>query len=60
VAPGATGELVVTASTPGSLELACLVPGHYEAGMRGSFDIAAVERGAPVPGAGHQHGTHKH
>ena len=37
--PGKTAELVWTFPKPGKLELACNVPGHYEAGMVGRFHI---------------------
>jgi uncharacterized cupredoxin-like copper-binding protein len=35
IAPGATKELVWRFTKPGSFEFACLIPGHYEAGMKG-------------------------
>jgi uncharacterized cupredoxin-like copper-binding protein len=41
VAPGQTGEIVWTFNRPGHFEFACLQPGHYEAGMRGTVDVAA-------------------
>lgn len=37
--PGKTGEVVWTFPVDGTLEFACNVPGHYEAGMAGDFDI---------------------
>lgn len=40
VAPGETAELVVTFETPGELLIGCHVPGHYEAGMRGTITVA--------------------
>jgi uncharacterized cupredoxin-like copper-binding protein len=39
VKPGESGELVVTFSHPAVLQIACLVPGHYEAGMRGTLIV---------------------
>ncbi|MEJ6021052.1 cupredoxin domain-containing protein [Ramlibacter sp. PS4R-6] len=57
VAPGATGELVVTFQQAAMLEMACLVPGHYEAGMRGTVEVAAAEA---APRAPHSGATHKH
>lgn len=39
VAPGAMGEIVVTFAQAGVLEMACLLPGHFEAGMRGSITV---------------------
>lgn len=37
--PGRSGELVWTFAQPGTLDFACTIPGHYEAGMRGRFLI---------------------
>ena len=34
--PGKTGELVWKFTNPGEFQFACLVAGHYEAGMKGS------------------------
>lgn len=35
VAPGQTGEIVWQFTEPGRVAFACLLPGHYEAGMKG-------------------------
>jgi uncharacterized cupredoxin-like copper-binding protein len=35
VAPGATGEIVWQFTRAGEFHYGCLVPGHFEAGMRG-------------------------
>ena len=35
LAPGASSELIWRFTKPGSFEIACLIPGHYEAGMKG-------------------------
>ena len=35
VAPGGTGDLIWKFTRAGTVEFACLMPGHYEAGMRG-------------------------
>ena len=40
VAPGKTGELVWKFSKAGKVDFACLVPGHYEAGMRGQIAVS--------------------
>lgn len=59
VAPGQTGELVVTFAQAGALQMACLIPGHYEAGMRGQVQVS--ERPANgTKASGHDHSTHKH
>jgi hypothetical protein len=42
---------VVTFAQPGTLDIACLVPGHFEAGMRGSVNVGTQ----PVPGAAPAH-----
>lgn len=39
VDPGQTGEIVWTFSHPGTVDFACLLPGHYEAGMTGKIEI---------------------
>lgn len=51
VAPGQRGTLVWQFSSPGVFEFACLLPGHYEAGMRGTVtvsDSAASTRTRPT------------
>lgn len=39
VDPGATGEIVWHFNRAGRFELACLIAGHYEAGMRGTITV---------------------
>jgi uncharacterized cupredoxin-like copper-binding protein len=39
VAPGATHDLVWKFDRAGQFEFACLLPGHYEAGMRGTITV---------------------
>lgn len=39
LAPGATGTLVWRFTKPGAFEFACLLPGHYEAGMHGTVAV---------------------
>ena len=56
VAPGQTGELVVTFPQATTVHMACLVPGHYEAGMRGQI---RVEGDGPAHPKGHGDG-HAH
>lgn len=41
LAPGATGEIVWKFTTDGEFKFACLVPGHYEAGMHGDVTVAS-------------------
>ena len=40
VEPGKTGTLVWRFDNAGTFEFACLVPGHFEAGMKGSLTVA--------------------
>lgn len=39
VAPAATQDLVWRFTKPGTYEFACLIPGHYEAGMHGQVSV---------------------
>jgi uncharacterized cupredoxin-like copper-binding protein len=39
--PGGTGTLIWKFSQAGTVEFACLIPGHYEAGMKGSIRVNA-------------------
>lgn len=41
VASGKTGEIVWTFNKPGSFDFACLIAGHYQAGMVGKITVAA-------------------
>ena len=41
VQPGKTGEIVWTFNRAGSFEFACLIAGHYDAGMVGTINVAA-------------------
>lgn len=54
VKPGATGELVWNFNRPGEFDFACLIAGHYQAGMVGKIKVVA-------DGKGDGHGkAHKH
>ena len=39
VEPGATGELVWRFTRAGTVQFACLQPGHFEAGMKGHVSV---------------------
>lgn len=39
VEPGATGEMIWKFDRPGRFDYACLIPGHYEAGMKGQVVV---------------------
>ena len=41
VAPGKTSELIWTFNRPGTFDFACLIAGHYQAGMVGTILVAA-------------------
>lgn len=65
VAPGETGELVVTFAQAGPLQMACLIPGHYEAGMKGRIAVNVTGAASPAKPAstkpsGHYADGHKH
>jgi uncharacterized cupredoxin-like copper-binding protein len=38
---GTSGEIIWTFSKAGPFEFACLIPGHYESGMKGDITVAA-------------------
>lgn len=40
VEPGQTAELVWRFTQPGTIDFACLQPGHYDAGMRGQVRVS--------------------
>ena len=54
VKPGSTGEIIWTFNRPGEFDFACLIAGHYQAGMVGKIKVAVAE--AKADG----HGAHKH
>ena len=68
VAAGQTGELVVSFPQAVTLQMACLIPGHYEAGMRGTVNISPAgaltkplaAQPAAQPAASHDHSGHQH
>ena len=52
VGAGERADLVWRAGAPGELLFACLLPGHYEAGMRGSLTVSdAPADKSPSPAA---------
>ena len=42
VAPGKTGEIIWTFNQAGSFDFACLIAGHYQAGMIGKVTVTAA------------------
>ena len=57
LAPGQTGEVIWQFTKAGKVDFACLQPGHYDAGMKGAINVAAV-KGHSTQADGH--GTHPH
>ncbi len=41
VPPGKTGQIIWTFNKPGDFDFACLIAGHYQAGMRGKIKVTA-------------------
>ncbi len=52
VAPGKTGEIIWTFNKSGNFDFACLIAGHYQAGMVGKITVAASKDDG--------HSSHKH
>jgi len=40
LAPGKQGEIIWQFTKAGTVNFACLMPGHYEAGMKGAVEVA--------------------
>jgi uncharacterized cupredoxin-like copper-binding protein len=59
VAPGKTGEVVWQFTKAGTVDFACLQPGHYDAGMKGAVKVAAAGKAA-IPKSADGHTDHKH
>ena len=64
LAAGHSGELVVKFDQARTLQMACLIPGHYEAGMRGTLQVqktpVSVVAPSAQPAQPHDHHPHKH
>jgi uncharacterized cupredoxin-like copper-binding protein len=56
VAPGMTGQVIWKFTKAGTIDFACLQPGHYDAGMKGAVAVAAGKAAAKGDG----HGSQKH
>jgi uncharacterized cupredoxin-like copper-binding protein len=52
VKPKAKGEIIWTFNKAGDFDFACLIAGHYQAGMVGKIKVVAVK--------GDSHASHKH
>ena len=55
VKPGTTGEIVWTFNRPGEFDYACLIAGHYQAGMVGKVIVTSS-----LAKADKHEGAHKH
>jgi uncharacterized cupredoxin-like copper-binding protein len=70
VGAGQTGELVVSFPSAMTLQMACLIPGHYEAGMRGTLKVLpagtakqqtpSAPPSTPPAATAHDHSNHQH
>lgn len=59
VTPGQTGDVIWRFSASGTVNFACLQPGHYDAGMKGLIAVAGKSI-TPAPHAHDAHDDHKH
>jgi hypothetical protein len=65
VKPGETKEWVIRFDQAQTLQMACLIPGHFEAGMKGQMivqDKSPEVPSAPTkkPANAQDHSSHKH
>lgn len=62
VAAGKSGEIVWTFNRAGEFDFACLIPGHFQAGMVGRIRVLPAAAGATVPQStqGETHESHAH
>ena len=54
VQPGTSGEIIWHFTKAGTVDFACLLPGHYEAGMKGTVKVGA-KSGKRGSSAKHKH-----
>ncbi len=65
VQPGETKEWVIRFDKSQTLQMACLIPGHFEAGMKGQITVqesTGTNKTVPfaAPSNAQDHSTHKH
>lgn len=60
LAPGETKTLLWRFSKDGEVEIACHVPGHYEAGMRGNILVGGASPTSQPTAEDEKHDDHKH
>lgn len=44
VLPGKTGEIIWQFTKAGKIDFACLIPGHYDAGMKGTVKVKSEKK----------------
>jgi uncharacterized cupredoxin-like copper-binding protein len=49
IAPGGEGEIVWTFNRAGNFEFGCLIPGHFQAGMKGTILVGEAGGAARTP-----------
>ena len=57
VSPGKTGEIIWNFNRTGDFDFACLIAGHYQAGMVGKVKVVALT--TPAAAKADKHGSHK-
>ncbi|MDX5364769.1 MAG: cupredoxin family protein [Pseudazoarcus pumilus] len=57
VPPGETREIVWTFNRAGEFEFACLIPGHYEAGMKAAVAVGGASLAEGASGKAAAHGS---
>lgn len=55
VEPGKTGQIIWHFNRAGDFDFACLIAGHYQAGMVGKITVAGAATKADAPAHGHKH-----
>jgi uncharacterized cupredoxin-like copper-binding protein len=55
VRPGKTGEIIWTFNRAGEFDFACLIPGHYPAGMVGKIKVVSTAAKGDGHGSAHKH-----
>lgn len=61
VPPGETREIVWTFNRAGEFEFACLIPGHYQAGMKAAVAVGGASLAEGSSGKAASHGSgHRH
>lgn len=60
VKSGATGQMIWNFNRPGEFDFACLINGHYQAGMVGKITVVAATASSAAPAAKKNAHGHKH